>query len=105
MRRGDGPSVGQQVGVGAALLVVDFVVIAWSVYAVGIAGWADGYESDGVARTGASRVASQAMWLLGGGAVVTGGGLLALGWRIPGVVQLLVLGGGALLVSSAGAGW
>lgn len=74
--------------------------IAWSVYGVGVAGWADSYESDGVAPSSASQAASQALWLLGGGAVLTGGGLLALGWRIPGIVQLIVLGGGAVLVSS-----
>ncbi|WP_307176503.1 hypothetical protein [Streptomyces africanus] len=87
-----------------ALLVIDFMLIAWSVYAVGIAGWADSYESDGVAPSSASRAASQASWLLGGGAVLTGGGLLALRWHIPGIVQLVVLGGGALLVSSLAAG-
>jgi hypothetical protein len=69
-----------------------------------MAGWADSYESDGVAATGASRAAAQAWWLLGGGAVVTGGGLIALGWRITGMVQLVVLGGGAVLVSALAAG-
>lgn len=44
------------------------------------------------------------MRLLGGGAVLTGGGLLALGRRIPGIVQLVVLGVGAVLVSALGAG-
>ncbi|MFC8143770.1 hypothetical protein ACFUKV_18820 [Streptomyces paradoxus] len=86
------------------LLVIDFMVIAWMVYGYGIAGWADGYESDGVVPASASRAASQAAWLLGGGAVLTGGGLLALGWRIPGVVQLVVLGGGAAHFSSLAAG-
>lgn len=86
------------------LLVIDFVVIAWMVYGYGMAGWADGYESDGVVPTGATQAASTAAWLLGGGAVLTGGGLLALGWRIPGVVQLVVLGGGAAYFSSLAAG-
>ncbi len=104
MRRADEPSTGQQIGVSVALFVIDFMLIAWSVYSVGIAGWADGYESDGVAPSSASRAASQAWWLLGGGAVLTGGGLLALRWRIPGIVQLVVLGGGAVLVSSLAAG-
>ncbi|MGW0865615.1 hypothetical protein [Streptomyces koelreuteriae] len=87
-----------------ALLVIDFMVIAWSVYGYGIAGWADSYESDGVRPTSASRAASHAAWLLGGGAVLTGGGLLALGLRIPGVVQLVVLGGGAVYFSSLASG-
>ncbi|GAB3175692.1 hypothetical protein GCM10027162_22920 [Streptomyces incanus] len=101
MRQANEPSAGQQIGVSVALLVIDLMVIAWMVYGYGIAGWADGYESDSASPSSASRVASQASWLLGGGAVLTGGGLLALGWRIPGVVQLVVLGGGATLFSSA----
>ncbi len=104
MRRASEPSTGQQIGVSVLLLVIDFMLIAWSVYGVGMAGWADGYESDGVAPSSASQAASQALWLLGGGAVLTGGGLLALGWRVPGVVQLVVLGFGAALVSSQAAG-
>ncbi|MFF5312919.1 hypothetical protein [Streptomyces massasporeus] len=100
MRQTNEPSTGRQIGVSLALLVIDFMLIAWSVYGVGISGWADGYESDGVVPTSASRAASQALWLLCGGAVLTGGGLLALGWRIPGIVQLVVLFGGAVLVSS-----
>ncbi|MFE1944881.1 hypothetical protein [Streptomyces massasporeus] len=100
MRQPNEPSTGRQIGVSLALLVIDFMLIAWSVYGVGIAGWADSYESDGVVPTSASRAASQALWLLCGGAVLTGGGLLALGWRIPGIVQLVVLFGGAVLVSS-----
>ncbi|RSN35441.1 hypothetical protein DMH12_38260 [Streptomyces sp. WAC 04229] len=95
------PSTGQQIGVSVALLVIDFVVIAWTVYGYGMAGWADSYDSDSASPSSASGVASQASWLLGGGAVVTGGALLALGWRIPGVVQLVVLGCGAALFSSA----
>lgn len=104
MRQANEPSTGMQIGVSAALLVIDFMLITWSVFGVGTAGWADGYESDGVAPSSASRAASQAWWLLGGGAVLTSGGLLALGWRIPGIVQAVVLGGGAVLVSSLAAG-
>ncbi|MFJ4360388.1 hypothetical protein ACIP25_29405 [Streptomyces massasporeus] len=100
MRQPNEPSTGRQIGVSLALLVIDFMLIAWSVYGVGIAGWADSYESDGVVPTSASRAASQALWLLCGGAVLTGGGLLAMGWRIPGIVQLVVLFSGAVLVSS-----
>ncbi|MFJ4281861.1 hypothetical protein [Streptomyces massasporeus] len=104
MKQTHRPSTGGQIGVSLALLVIDFMLIAWSVYSVGIAGWADSYESDGVVPTSASRAESQALWLLCGGAVLTGGGLLALGWRIPGTVQLVVLFGGAVLVSSMTAG-
>ncbi|MDT0389272.1 hypothetical protein [Streptomyces dubilierae] len=104
MRRANEPSTGRQIGVSLALLVIDLMLIAWSVYGVGIAGWADSYESDGVVPSSASQAASQAMWLLGGGAVLTGGGLLALGWRLPGIVQLVVLGSGTVLVSSLAAG-
>lgn len=100
MRRTDGPAAGQQIGVSVALLVIDFMLIAWSVYGVGTAGRADSHESDGVVPSSASR----ALWLLGGGAVLTGGGLLALGRRIPGIVQSVVLGFGALPVSSQAAG-
>ncbi|MEU1849529.1 hypothetical protein ABZ499_09700 [Streptomyces sp. NPDC019990] len=104
MRQAKGPSSGQQIGVSVILLVIDFMVIAWVVYGYGISGWADSYESDSADATSASRAAGQTAWLLGGGAVLTGGGLLALGWRIPGVVQLVVLGGGALQFSSLAAG-
>ncbi|MEQ8145827.1 hypothetical protein [Streptomyces sp. OP7] len=100
----DEPSTGPQIGVGVALLLVDLMLIAGSVYCVGMAGWAVGYESGGSAVSGAAQTAAQAMWLLGGGAVLTGGGLLALGWRVPGIVQLVVLGVGAALVSAMGAG-
>ncbi|MEV5151620.1 hypothetical protein AB0K81_06785 [Streptomyces werraensis] len=96
----DEPSTGPQIGVSVALLLADLMLIAGSVYCVGTAGWADSYGSDSVAASGAA----QAMWLLGGSAVLTGGGLLALGWRIPGIVQLVVLGVGAALVSAMGTG-
>lgn len=102
MGQANKPSTGQQIGVSVALLVIDFLIIAWTVYSYGMAGWADSYDSDSASPSRASGVASQASWLLVGGAVVTGGGLLALGWRIPGIVQLFVLGGAAALFSSAG---
>ncbi|MBT2876025.1 hypothetical protein HET67_32075 [Streptomyces sp. McG7] len=103
MRQADGPSTGRQIGVSVALLVIDLMFVAWAVFAVGMEGWADSFESDGV-PPGAPRVASQAAWLLGGSAVLTGCGLLALRWRIPGILQLVVLGFGAALVSAMGAG-
>ena len=96
MRQADGPSTGRQIGVGVALLVIDLMFVAWAVFAVGMEGWADSFESDGV-PPGAPRVASQAAWLLGGSAVLTGRGL-------PGILQLVVLGFGAALVSAMGAG-
>ncbi|GGY20286.1 DUF6234 family protein [Streptomyces djakartensis] len=104
MRQAKGPSTGREIGVSVVLLVLDLMVIAWMVYGYGMAGWADSYESDSANATRASEVASQASWILGGGAVLTGGGLLALGWRIPGVVQLVVLGVGAVQFSSVAAG-
>ncbi|WP_371670582.1 hypothetical protein OG985_24965 [Streptomyces sp. NBC_00289] len=92
-KRANRPSAGQQVGVGAALLLIDLLVIAWLLYGYGMTGWADTYDEPN--PPDAPRVARQAMWFLAAGAVVTGGGLLALGWRISGTVQLLLLGGGA----------
>lgn len=91
MKRANKPSTGQQVGVGAALLLVDLMVIAWLLYGYGMTGWADSYDEPN--PPDAPQVARQAMWFLLGGAVVTGGGLLALGWRISGMVQLVLLGG------------
>ncbi|MEV0050854.1 DUF6234 family protein [Saccharopolyspora shandongensis] len=93
MKRGSKPSIGQQVGVGVGLFLIDLMVIAWLLYGYGITGWADNF--DGVNAPKAPQVALQAVWLLAGGAVVTGGGLLALRWRISGTVQLLILSGGA----------
>ena len=75
MRQADGPSTGRQIGVSVALLVIDLMFVAWAVFAVGMEGWADSFESDGV-PPGSPRVASQAAWLLGGSAVLTGCGLL-----------------------------
>ncbi|MFI8303645.1 hypothetical protein ACIF80_09360 [Streptomyces sp. NPDC085927] len=88
------PSVVQQAGVGAVLLLVDLMVIAWLLYGYGMTGWADSYDAS-PSPDAASRAARQAMWFLAGGAVVTGGGLLALGWRISGMMQFLLLGGAA----------
>jgi hypothetical protein len=47
--------------------------------------------------------ARRAMWWTAGGALVTGGGLLASRWRIPGAVQIVVLGVGALQFHSLAA--
>ncbi|MFF0594060.1 hypothetical protein [Streptomyces antibioticus] len=81
-----------------ALLVIDLMVIAYLFFIrYGMAGWADAYN--GGNPPDAPREALRGMWLLAGGAVVTGCGLLALGWRIPGVVQLIVLGVGAGLLA------
>ncbi|CAL9303172.1 hypothetical protein SUDANB148_03608 [Streptomyces sp. SudanB148_2056] len=81
-----------------AFLVIDLLVIAYLLFIrYGMTGWADAY--DGHNPPDAPKEALRGMWLLIGGAVVTGGGLLALGWRIPGVVQLVVLGVGAGLLA------
>ncbi|MFI5809228.1 hypothetical protein [Streptomyces sp. NPDC051561] len=93
MERGSDPSMGQQVGVSIALLVLDLLVIAWLVFRYGVAGWADGKGR--VNPPDAPQVAWQGMWILVGGALVTGGGLLALHWRASGIMQLVVLGVGA----------
>jgi hypothetical protein len=97
MRHGSEPSTGQQIGVSVALLVIDLMVIAWLVYRYGITGWADAYDQGN--PPSAPKEARRGMWLLAGGAVVTGCGLLALRWRIPGIVQLVALGVGAGLLA------
>ncbi|MET8940274.1 DUF6234 family protein [Streptomyces rubiginosohelvolus] len=104
MRPGGEPSIGEQVGVSVALLVVDLMVIAWLVIIqYGVSCWADNYN--GGNPPSASKEALRGMWLLAAGALVTGGGLLALGWRTPGLVQLVALGVGAgLLVYFAARG-
>ncbi|UCA54212.1 hypothetical protein LEL86_35280 [Streptomyces sp. WA6-1-16] len=81
-----------------ALLVIDLMVIAWLVIIqYGVSSWADNYN--GGNPRGAPEEALRGMWLLAAGALVTGGGLLALGWRVPGLVQLVVLGVGAGLLA------
>ncbi|MEV6005039.1 hypothetical protein AB0M25_38960 [Streptomyces griseomycini] len=89
------PSTGLQVGVSVALLVVDLLVLVGLLYGFGIYGWADGFNGGNAPE--APGFAWRAMWFLAGGAAVTGGGLLALRWPVPGTVQLLTLGGGAVL--------
>ncbi|MEV6194301.1 DUF6234 family protein [Streptomyces sp. NPDC051920] len=90
------PSAGLQAVIGALLLVLDLLVIAWLVYGYGITGWADAY--DDVNAPEAPEVARQGAWILAGAAVVTSGALLALRLRATAVLQLLVLGAGALLL-------
>ncbi|MFI0742280.1 hypothetical protein ACH4PU_30040 [Streptomyces sp. NPDC021100] len=84
------PSIGQEVGLSLALLLLDLLVMAWLFYGYGITAWADGYATPGSRE--APGVARQAVWVLAGGAVVTGGGLLALRRPVAGAFQLLVLG-------------
>ncbi|GAA2775546.1 hypothetical protein GCM10010521_62580 [Streptomyces rameus] len=102
MERGNRPSTGRQVGVAFALAVLDLMVIAWLALSYGMSSWADAYDSGN--PPGAPEVALQGTWLLAGGAIVTGGGLLALRWRIPGIVQLVVLGAGAGLLAHSASG-
>ncbi|MEI7033688.1 DUF6234 family protein [Streptomyces pratensis] len=98
MRTKDRPSTGEQIGVSVALLVLDLMAIAWLVLInYGMAGWADSYNGGNPPT--APQEALRGMWLLAGGAVITGGGLLARGWRLPGIVQLVVLGSGALVLA------
>ncbi|MBC2876500.1 MULTISPECIES: DUF6234 family protein [Streptomyces] len=87
------PSIGQEIGLSLALLLLDLMVMAWFFYGYGITAWADGYDTPNAPE--APGVARQAMWVLAGGAVVTGGGLLALRRPVAGAFQLLVLGTGA----------
>ncbi len=87
------PSTGRQVGASVALLVIDLLAMAWLLYGYGISGWADSLNGGNAPE--APDFARRAMWFLAGGAAVTGGGLLALRWHIPGTVQLLILGCGA----------
>ncbi len=81
-----------------ALLVIDLMAVAYLVLLrYGMTGWADAYDS--ADPPDAPREALRGMWLLVGGAVATGGGLFVLGWRIPSVVQMVVLGVGAGLLA------
>ncbi|MGD9485613.1 hypothetical protein WDH52_20575 [Streptomyces sp. TRM70308] len=92
-KRANKPSTGQKVAVGFGLILLDLLVIAVFLWGYLITGWADNWNEDNAPE--APQAARQAMWFLAGGAVVTGGGLLALGRRAYGIVQLLALGGGA----------
>ncbi|MET7506927.1 hypothetical protein [Streptomyces albidoflavus] len=89
------PSPLRQVAVAVLLFVVDLVVIASLVYIYGWAGWADNWDPANPPE--APGIAWWAVWILAGGAVATGVGLFVLRWRIPGAVQLSVLGLGAIL--------
>ncbi|MEO3851745.1 DUF6234 family protein [Streptomyces sp. B8F3] len=95
MERTRGPTRGSDIGLGVCLLLIDLMVIAWLLYGYGITGWADNYSPDSQAE--APQLAQQFTWLLAGGAVFTGAALIALGSRIAGTVQLVILGGGAML--------
>ncbi|MDQ0788202.1 DUF6234 family protein [Streptomyces sp. B3I8] len=98
MSSGDRPSAGAQVAISVVLLVIDLLVIAWvAVIQYGMAGWADSYNAG--APPSAPKEALRGMWTLAGGAVITGGGLLALRCRLPGIMQLVVLGAGATLLA------
>ncbi|MEV7288462.1 hypothetical protein AB0O01_28610 [Streptomyces sp. NPDC093252] len=100
--RRHGPSGGAQTAASAGLLVLDLLLIAWLWLRWGITGWGDAYDPANPAE--APRSARQAMWILLGGAALTGGGLLALRWRGPGVLQLVVLGGAGALAAAFAAG-
>ncbi|MFD3475881.1 hypothetical protein [Streptomyces sp. NPDC058695] len=89
------PSTLRQIAVAVVLLIVDLAVIAWFLWSYSWIGWKDGWNPQNAPE--APRVAWRAVWILGVAAVVTGGGLFALGWRISGVVQLSVLGIGVLI--------
>lgn len=93
VRPGGEPSTGLQVGVGVALIVIDLMVMGYLLFRYGITGWADSKDQGHPPE--APKEALRGMWLLVGGAVVTGGGLLYLRWRNPGIAQLVVLGLGA----------
>ncbi|MEU9336349.1 hypothetical protein AB0D49_24720 [Streptomyces sp. NPDC048290] len=96
-----GPSGAAQAVACVALLCLDLLVVAWMWLAWGVTGWSDSYDPDN--RADAPGVAQQAMWLLFGGAALSGGGLLALRWRAPGVLQLIVLGGAGAVAGSLAA--
>jgi hypothetical protein len=86
---GENGTTGRQVGVSLALLILDLMVIGWLVFRYGMTGWADGHDQ--VNLPGAPKMAWLGMWLLVGGALVTGGGLFVLWWRGPAITQLLAL--------------
>ena len=95
VERVSNPSTGLQVGVSVALLVIDLLAVAGLLYGFVMYAWADDFR--GGYAPEAPKFAWRVMWFLTGGAAVTGGGLLALRWPIPGTVQLLTLGCGAVL--------
>ncbi|MCX2967855.1 MULTISPECIES: hypothetical protein [Streptomyces] len=92
-KRANKPSTGGKVAAGLGLVLLDLLAIAVFLWGYLITGWADNWSQDNAPE--APQAARQAMWFLAGGAVVTGGGLLALGRRAYGIVQLLTLGGAA----------
>ncbi|MEU0332345.1 DUF6234 family protein [Streptomyces sp. NPDC006193] len=97
-----GPSAGRQIAVGVAFLLVDLVVVGYLLFLRhGMTSWADAYDAGN--PPDAPGEALRGMWILLGGAVVTGGGLVLLRWRIAGVVQLVVLGGAAGLLGGLAA--
>ncbi|MFI8793396.1 hypothetical protein [Streptomyces sp. NPDC055105] len=83
------PSALRQIAVVVVLLIIDLAAIAWFLWSYAWIGWRDGWNPQDVPES--SRGAWRAVWILAASAVVTGGGLLALRWRIPGAVQLSVL--------------
>lgn len=89
------PSTLRQAAVAVLLLIGDLAVIAWLIWTYAWTGWRDGWNPQDVST--APGVAWRAVWILAAGAVVTGVGLLALRWRIPGATQFFVLGVGAVL--------
>ncbi|MGA5008864.1 hypothetical protein ACPCDX_28245 [Streptomyces koyangensis] len=89
------PSALRQVAVAVLFFVVDLALIASLVRIYGWTGWADTW--DPVNAPEAPGIAWRAVWILAGGAVVTGVGLLVLRWRIPAAVQVSILGAGSVL--------
>ncbi|MFB8414135.1 hypothetical protein ACFC63_01285 [Streptomyces albidoflavus] len=89
------PSTLRQVAVAVLLFVVDLALIASLVWIYGWTGWADNWDPGNAPE--APGIAWRAVWILAGGAVVTGVGLFVLRWRIAGAVQVSVLGAGSIL--------
>ncbi|MFJ9177085.1 hypothetical protein [Streptomyces sp. NPDC102360] len=83
------PSAHQQAAVTVVLVIADVSVVAWLFWGYAWTGWADTWDQNNAPV--APRVAWRAVWILAGVALVTGIGLLALGWRTAGVIQLSVL--------------
>lgn len=89
------PSALRQIAVAVVLLIADLAVIAWFLWSCSWTGWRDNWNPQDVPE--APRIAWRAVWILAGAAAVTGVGLVALRWRISGVVQLSVLGVGVVI--------